>query len=83
MATKNIMANYKRVFQIGFDVAEGENITEQDRQDLCMEIAHLIENFYDIKGKALEFRCVNGEFPIIDMSHAYGEIELKEINKNN
>jgi len=69
-----------RGFQIGFDIAETDQITEQDRIDLCNEIKHLIDNYTDIKGKHLNFTCVNGVFDIVDMSHAYGKKELNEIN---
>lgn len=70
-----------RVFQIGFDVAESNKTTQQDRDDLCVEIAHLIDNYCSIKGEPLGFKCVNGEFNIVDMSHAYGTEELKIINQ--
>jgi len=75
------MKKYTRVTQVGFDIAEGSSITEQDRQDLAEAISNLINTFYDINGKALDFECVNGHFSFEDMSHAYGESELKTINE--
>lgn len=71
---------YKRVFQISFDIAETDVETEQDRNDLCYSIENFINDFVDVRGKKLNFHCVNGVFPIEDMSDSYGENELKQLN---
>jgi len=71
---------YKRVFQMGFDIAEGD-VPDGESESLFNAITNLIDNFYDINGKRVEFMsvgCDNSE----DMSHAYGEREMAEINKN-
>lgn len=74
------MAKYKRVFQMGFDIAEGQDVPEGEIESLFDALQHHIDNFYDGFGRRIEFKSV-GEFNVEDMSHAYGEIELKQINQ--
>ena len=75
------MKKFKRVFQIGFDIAEKDGIYETEREMLADQIRETIDNFYDIRGKELNFTCVNGIYSFEDMSHAYGDVEMKAINQ--
>jgi hypothetical protein len=75
------MDKYKRVVQIGFDVAVGENVSSAELESLCEGIRGLIDDWYDSNGKAVPVACVNGIFPIEDMSHAYDEEMMKVINE--
>ena len=49
------MSTKTRVFQMGFDIAEGKNIIPEDRESLFNAISNLIDNFYDIDGKRIDF----------------------------
>ena len=71
-----------RVFQMGFDIAEGNKTTSEDRESLFNAIDNLINNFYGIDGNKIDFESV-GCYNIEDMSHAYGDTELAQINSEN
>lgn len=71
---------YKRVFQMGFDIAEGEDVNPEEVGSLFNAIENLINNFYDINGNRVAFQsvgCENSE----DMSHAYDSIMIAELNE--
>lgn len=68
-----------RVFKMSFDIAETDLTNEQDAKDLFKEIEYLIMNYNSINQEPLYFQSV-GCFNIEDMSHAYGEQEIKELN---
>ena len=70
---------YKRVFQIGFDVAEGFNVPSDEIESLWLALEDHINNFYNSNGNRIEFRSV-GSYNVADMSHAYKEEDLKELN---
>jgi len=77
------MAKYKRVFQMGFDIAEREDVSNDELEDLFLYLEDCINNykFKETKGEPPYFKsvgCENTE----DMSHAYGEKELKQINED-
>ena len=72
------MAKYKRVFQMGFDIAEGD-VSSWEQESLFNALEEHINNFFGANGSRVEFLSV-GNFNIEDMSHAYGEEELKQIN---
>lgn len=74
--------HFKRVFQMSFDIAEGENIPTGEIESLFNALEEHINNFYDINGNRLKFQSVGG-FNCEDMSHAYGEVELNKLNENN
>lgn len=71
---------FSRVFQVGFDIAETAGVSNDERKHLCVEISNLIDNYYDITGSKLNFRCVNEMFRIEDMSEYYDESIMKDIN---
>tara|TARA_R110000796_G_scaffold99512_1_gene207636 strand:+ start:506 stop:730 length:225 start_codon:yes stop_codon:yes gene_type:complete len=73
------MANYKRVFQMSFDIAEG-TVAKGEVESLFNAIEHLIDNFHGADGKRIEFTSI-GMCNVEDMSHAYGERELKQISQ--
>lgn len=75
------MGNYKRVVQTGFDIAIGDNVSQEELDSLAQGLRAVINEWYDNNGKHVPIACVNGEFSFEDMSHAYGENEMKEINK--
>lgn len=72
------MSKYKRVFQMGFDIAEGD-VPAGEIESLFNALEEHINNFYDSNGNRLEFQSV-GCFNCEDMSHAYGEVELNTLN---
>lgn len=74
------MAKYKRVFQMGFDIAEGD-VPSGEIESLFNALEEHINNFYDRNGNRIEFLSI-GQCNVEDMSHAYGEDELKEINSD-
>ncbi len=76
------MAKYTRVVQTGFDIAIGDDVSDDELQSLAETIKEVINNFYDIAGKSQNIACVNGIHPFEDMSHAYGEDEMKTINEH-
>jgi len=76
------MEKYNRVVQTGFDIAIGEEVTDEELQSLAESIRNVIDTFYDINGKAQNIACVNGIFSFENMSHAYGNEEMKTINES-
>jgi len=73
------MAKYKRVFQMKFDIAEGQDVPQGEIESLFNALVHHIDNFYDGFGRRIEFKSV-GQLNTEDMSHAYGENYLKQID---
>jgi hypothetical protein len=74
--------NYIRVFQMGFDIAERENIPNSEVEGLWLEIEDLINNYKykNTKGENSYFKSV-GCLDTEDMTHAYGKKYLKILNK--
>ena len=73
------MGNFRRVFQMGFDIAEGHDVPEGEIESLFNALEEHINNFYDKDGNRINFQSV-GCFNCEDMSHAYREQELDQLN---
>lgn len=65
------MAKYNRVLQTGFDIAVGEEVTDEELQSLAEGIKNVIDTWYDTNGKAVPVLCVNGIHPYEDMTEIY------------
>jgi len=70
---------FTRVFQMGFDIAEGQDIHREEIESLFNALEGVINNFYDAKGNRVNFKSV-GSFNVEDMSHAYTEEMLNQLD---
>lgn len=66
------MDKYKRVVQLMYDVALGDNITDEELESLNAGITNLIDTWYDVNGKASNIACMNdGHVHSEDMTDIY------------
>ena len=71
------MGKRTKVFQMGFDIAVSEDVDHSERESLFDAIDHLIDNFYDINGKRVNFLSI-GNFNETNMDHVYTVSDLND-----
>ena len=71
---------FTRVFQMSFDIATADVANMEDEKNLFYEIDALIDTYNSIHGEDMGFMSV-GCFNKEDMSHAYGQDIIDEMNE--
>lgn len=62
--------NNRKVYQMGFDIKVGENVSNNELLSLFNQIENVINNFYDSHGKRLDIKSI-GEFNVENITEQY------------